>query len=58
METTAVQKAGGEPLQVLEDLCSAIEAAGEGVTADEWPQLHMVYERAVTVLVAAGWRMG
>lgn len=44
------------PLQVLEEFCNVIEAAGEGSTAADWPQLHAAYERAGAVLVAAGWR--
>jgi len=48
--------AGLNPLQALEEFCVTIESAGEANTAAEWPQLHTAYERAVTVLVAAGWR--
>lgn len=48
--------AGLNPLQALEEFCATIESAGEANTAAEWPQLHTAYERAVTVLVAAGWR--
>lgn len=48
--------AGVNPLQALEEFCTTVESAGEANTAAEWPQLHTAYERAVTVLVAAGWR--
>lgn len=48
--------AGLNPLQALEDFCVVVESAGEASTAAEWPQLHEAYTRAVTVLVAAGWR--
>ena len=48
--------AGVNPLQTLEEFCATVESAGEANTAAEWPQLHAAYQRAVTVLVAAGWR--
>lgn len=44
------------PLQVLEEFCDAVEAAGETAVAHEWPELHRAYTRAALALVAAGWR--
>lgn len=56
MALRRVADAGLNPLQALEDFCAVVESAGEASTAAEWPQLHEAYTRAVTVLVAAGWR--
>lgn len=60
IEVRASQGAAGkarlDPLQALEEFCNVVEAAGEGSTATDWPQLHAAYLQAVSVLSAAGWR--
>lgn len=48
--------AGLDALQVLEEFCDVVEAAGEASVAHEWPELHRAYTRAALALVAVGWR--